>query len=42
MLRRRWHGALALLRGNHSTAAIILEGFFARLGFGVITFALPF
>lgn len=30
------------LLSNPSLAVVILEGFFARLGFGVITFALPF
>jgi len=30
------------LKTNSSLSIVILEGFFARLGFGVITFALPF
>jgi len=30
------------LKANPSLSVVILEGFFARLGFGVITFALPF
>lgn len=30
------------LKSNPSLSAVIAEGFFARLGFGIITFALPF
>ncbi|MDH4275981.1 MAG: MFS transporter, partial [Gammaproteobacteria bacterium] len=30
------------LKKNKALNAVILEGFFARLGFGIITFALPF
>jgi len=30
------------LKANPSLSIVVLEGFFARLGFGVITFALPF
>lgn len=30
------------IKANPSLSAVIAEGFFARLGFGIITFALPF
>src|SRR6266568_7844246 len=33
---------LKALRSNPTLSAVVAEGFLARLGFGVITFALPF